>query len=245
MTDVNIIYILIFFLIIIQSIAGVGVLVIGTPLLLISNYNFIEILSILLPISIFTSFLNLIFLKFNKKKFSIKIDRKLNLLFFVFCLPFIFAGLYIVKNFNEFINFKYLVSGVIFFSIIITNQKRFFIELNNNLKIVFLSLIGLVHGVSNAGGSLLSLFLTSNFKKNQSRYNITYFYFFLALFQYSMFLIIFEIERDIINFFYISIILPLGVFAGNLLSKYINENNFKIIINFLSTITCVMLLIQS
>lgn len=245
MMDVNIIYILIFFLIIIQSIAGVGVLVIGTPLLLISNYNFIEILSILLPISIFTSFLNLIFLKFNKKKFSIRIDRKLNLLFFVFCLPFIFAGLYIVKNFNEFINFKYLVSGVIFFSIIITNQKRFFIELNNNLKIVFLSLIGLVHGVSNAGGSLLSLFLTSNFKKNQSRYNITYFYFFLALFQYSMFLIIFEIERDIINFFYISIILPLGVFAGNLLSKYINENNFKIIINFLSTITCVMLLIQS
>lgn len=245
MTDVNIIYILIFFLIIIQSIAGVGVLVIGTPLLLISNYNFIEILSILLPISIFTSFLNLIFLKFNKKKFSIKIDRKLNLLFFVFCLPFIFAGLYIVKNFNEFINFKYLVSGVIFFSIIITNQKRFFIELNNNLKIVFLSLIGFAHGASNAGGSLLSLFLTSNFKKNQSRYNITYFYFFLALFQYSMFLIIFEIEKDIINFFYISIILPLGVFAGNLLSKYINENSFKIIINFLSTITCVMLLIQS
>ncbi len=245
MTDVNIIYILIFFLIIVQSIAGVGVLVIGTPLLLISNFNFIEILSILLPISIFTSFLNLVFLKFNKKKFSIKIDRKLNLLFFVFCLPFIFGGLYIVKNFNEFINFKYLVSSVIFFSLIITNQKRIFLKLNNNLKIVFLSLIGLVHGISNAGGSLLSLFLTSNFKKNQSRYNITYFYFFLALFQFFMFLLIFEIEQNKINFLYISIILPLGVFAGNFLSKYINENSFKVIINFLSTITCVMLLIQS
>ena len=245
MTDVNIIYILIFFLIIVQSIAGVGVLVIGTPLLLISNFNFIEILSILLPISIFTSFLNLVFLKFNKKKFSIKIDRKLNLLFFVFCLPFIFGGLYIVKNFNEFINFKYLVSSVIFFSLIITNQKRILLKLNNNLKIVFLSLIGLVHGISNAGGSLLSLFLTSNFKKNQSRYNITYFYFFLALFQFFMFLLIFEIEQNKINFLYISIILPLGVFAGNFLSKYINENSFKVIINFLSTITCVMLLIQS
>ena len=125
MFDVNSIYLLLFFLIILQSIAGVGLLVIGTPMLLIYNISFIEILSILLPISILTSFFNLIFLKLNKKKLNIKIDQKMNFLFFTVCLPFIFLGLYLIKNFNEFINFKYLVSFVIFFSLIIMNQKKF------------------------------------------------------------------------------------------------------------------------
>ena len=35
-----------------QTIVGVGVLVLGTPLLLILNYNMIEIMNLLLPISI-------------------------------------------------------------------------------------------------------------------------------------------------------------------------------------------------
>ena len=243
MFDVNSIYLLLFFLIILQSIAGVGLLVIGTPMLLIYNISFIEILSILLPISILTSFLNLIFLKLNKKKLNIKIDQKMNFLFFTVCLPFIFLGLYLIKNFNEFINFKYLVSFVIFFSLIIMNQKKILIKMNNNFRILFLSFIGLIHGISNTGGTLLSLFLTSNYNKNQSRYNITYFYFFLALFQFFIFLLLFNIEIKYINFLYISAILPIGIIIGNFLTKYIDDINFKVIINFLSATTCVILLI--
>ena len=234
---------LLFFLIILQSIAGVGLLVIGTPMLLIYNISFIEILSILLPISILTSFFNLIFLKLNKKKLNIKIDQKMNFLFFTVCLPFIFLGLYLIKNFNEFINFKYLVSFVIFFSLIIMNQKKILIKMNNNFRILFLSFIGLIHGISNTGGSLLSLFLTSNYNKNQSRYNITYFYFFLALFQFFIFLLLFNIEIKYINLLYISAILPIGIIIGNFLTKYIDDINFKVIINFLSATTCVILLI--
>ena len=243
MFDVNSIYLLLFFLIILQSIAGVGLLVIGTPMLLIYNISFIEILSILLPISILTSFFNLIFLKLNKKKLNIKIDQKINFLFFTVCLPFIFLGLYLIKNFNEFINFKYLVSFVIFFSLIIMNQKKILIKMNNNFRILFLSFIGLIHGISNTGGSLLSLFLTSNYNKNQSRYNITYFYFFLALFQFFIFLLLFNIEIKYINLLYISAILPIGIIIGNFLTKYIDDINFKVIINFLSATTCVILLI--
>jgi hypothetical protein len=244
MFDVNSIYLLLFFLIILQSIAGVGLLVIGTPMLLIYNIGFIEILSILLPISILTSFFNLIFLKLKIKKLNIKIDQKLNFLFFTICLPCIFLGLYLIKNFNEFINFKYLVSFVIFSSLIIMNQKKVPIKMNNNFRILFLSFIGLIHGISNTGGSLLSLFLTSSYNKNQSRYNITYFYFFLALFQFFMFLLLFNIEIKYINLFYISAILPIGIIAGNYLTKYIDDINFKVIINFLSTVTCIILLFR-
>ena len=60
MIEFNLIYFLFFLLVVLQSIAGVGVLVIGTPMLLLFNFNLVEILSILLPISIITSLLNLI-----------------------------------------------------------------------------------------------------------------------------------------------------------------------------------------
>ena len=50
------IYVLIFFLSLIQSLAGVGVLVLGTPIFLILNFNIIDAMKILLPISILTSF---------------------------------------------------------------------------------------------------------------------------------------------------------------------------------------------
>ena len=50
--EIEIIYFLTFFLAILQTIVGVGVLVLGTPLLLVLNYNMIEVMNLLLPISI-------------------------------------------------------------------------------------------------------------------------------------------------------------------------------------------------
>ena len=49
-------YIIILFVSIIQALFGVGVLLFGTPLLLIWNYPFKEVLIILLPISLTISF---------------------------------------------------------------------------------------------------------------------------------------------------------------------------------------------
>ena len=55
------------FLVIIQSIIGVGILVIGTPFYLYLDYEITEVILILLPISITCSLINLIFrfLKIN------------------------------------------------------------------------------------------------------------------------------------------------------------------------------------
>jgi uncharacterized membrane protein YfcA len=44
-----------------QSVVGVGVLVLGTPLLLIFEYSIVESISILLPISILTSMVKIVF----------------------------------------------------------------------------------------------------------------------------------------------------------------------------------------
>ena len=52
--------ILIIPLVILQSIIGVGVLVVGTPTLLLLNISLVDTIAFLLPISIATSFLNIL-----------------------------------------------------------------------------------------------------------------------------------------------------------------------------------------
>ena len=53
--DAEIILVIIF-VSFIQSIFGVGILLFGTPLLIILNHSFIETLTILLPISVLVNF---------------------------------------------------------------------------------------------------------------------------------------------------------------------------------------------
>ena len=50
-----------------QSSIGVGVLVLGTPFLLILNFTIIEVFFILLPLSIVTSLINLCIIRLKKK----------------------------------------------------------------------------------------------------------------------------------------------------------------------------------
>ena len=66
-------YIVLFYLPFIIALQStiVGVLVLVTPFLLILNYDMLQIFLILLPVSILTSFINLILIKFKNKKYNI------------------------------------------------------------------------------------------------------------------------------------------------------------------------------
>ena len=107
MDEFNFFYFIILLIVIIQSIVGVGVLVIGTPFFLFLNFEMITIISILLPISLFTSFINRIIIENNKKYEKIKIDKSTKKNFFLLCLPAIFIGLIFLNFFKE--NSSYLV----------------------------------------------------------------------------------------------------------------------------------------
>ena len=89
----------------------------GTPFLLLFKYNMVEIFFILLPLSMITSLINLIIIRFSYKNLEVNIHQGLTK-FFAVCLPSIIIGLFILKYFQEFINFKLLVSLVIFLSIL-------------------------------------------------------------------------------------------------------------------------------
>ena len=242
-------YYLIIILIILQSIVGIGVLVVGTPLLLLLNYEIIEIMSFLLPISILTSFINFFLIKiFNKNKLKFYLDSNIKKYFFIYCLPGIFLGIYLIKNFQNYLNFELLVASIILISLLIKYKyENLFKNLPDFYSKIILTLIGVIHGISNSGGTLLSLFLISNSedKKNQLRYKITFYYFFLALLQYLIFSYIFQQFISVNQIIYIVPLIFISSILGNFLCKIIDESFFIKIIQFIAFLSSVILIIKN
>lgn len=253
--NIDILHLILFFLIIIQSILGVGILVLGTPILLFLNYNLPDVISILLPISILTSLINIFIIKGfnfqNIKKGSednyIPADKNLKNIFYFVCLPSVFIGLIVLKSFGHFMNFKIIISFVIFFSLlikIIFENKIY--KINSYKKKFFLFLIGLIHGITNSGGTLLALMISSintNFKL-ESRINITFFYLILATTQYLIFLIMFAYIPNFSWIALMSIIIVVGSLIGNNVIKIINQSILKRVIDVLALMTAIFLFID-
>tara|TARA_X000000950_G_C13903884_1_gene655981 strand:+ start:1685 stop:2416 length:732 start_codon:yes stop_codon:yes gene_type:complete len=228
------------FIIALQSCVGVGVLVLGTPFLLILGYNIVEIFFLLLPVSILTSLINLIIIKVSSKNLDLASFKEFNK-FLIACVPSIIIGLILLKYFQNYINFKILVSLVIIFSILLLMIKNKITFKINFFRISILSIVGVIHGLTNSGGTLMSLILSDNKQKIDARYSITFFYFLLALIQYFITLLIFQ--SSIINPFNLHFILVLifGIFLGNLLIKFLSEDKYKLMINFLAITSSVIL----
>ena len=108
---------------IVHSIFGIGLLAIGTPLLLLLNYDFLTILKILLPCSVLISALQII----KTKNISYKDRELINM-----SLPYVFVGALTVYFFSSKINFKLTVG----FSILIILFLKIFLkkEINTLVK---------------------------------------------------------------------------------------------------------------
>ena len=245
--EINFILILLVFLACIQSILGIGILVLGTPILLLLNFNLPEILELLLPVSIVTSFTTLIFIKhYNKNVFSL-VDKKINYYFFSICLPAIFFGLLLLNLYNEIIDFKVLVSIIILFSLLIKYlYKKKIQTVPKNIKKILMFTIGVIHGLTNSGGTILSLFF-SNTNKNTlklARINITYFYLLIAFFQFLIFSFLFNALPKLDQVIVFFIIGMIGSFLGNFIIKLISEELFKYIIELLAIFSALFLLFK-
>ena len=240
MFELNFFFIYFCLIVSLQSAIGVGILVLGTPFLLILNYNIVEIFFILLPLSIITSLTNLLIMRSLNKKIEKSSFRELTK-FFKICIPSIIIGLLILKFFQEYINFKILVSAFIIFSILIVLLKKQIKFKINFFRISILSIVGVIHGLTNSGGTLMSLAISTNNKKDYARFNITLFYFILAMFQYFVSLIIFY---ENISFPTIELIfsLVIGIILGNILNNYISERKYKFSVNILALISSIFLI---
>ena len=136
-----------------QSIFGVGLLLYGTPIFLILGNDFLYSLSILLPVSMVISLFQL---SYDNSIFKIKFIK----LFSFITLPFLIITLLLLIKFYENIDIKLLISIVIiFFSLnnLIFNKvmSKFFLNIKN--QYIIFSSIGIIHGLTNLGGSLLAI----------------------------------------------------------------------------------------
>ena len=233
-------FIIITFLIIIQSIFGVGLLLFGTPSFLILGYDFANTINILMPVSITISILQFFRSRVRDQKF---IDE-----YNLFCLPFLVLFLIVALKFKYFFDFKILVGLLLIFSSILILNKRKFSSFKKTFfkfkKFVLIG-IGCVHGLTNMGGSFLAIYstLVSHNKKEIARFYICYGYLIMGILQYFIVLFLSSKTIEFTKLFYILIAFIL-YFPSQKLFKNINDNKFSKYINIIALLYGIIILVS-
>ena len=224
--------IIIFSLIAVQSIFGVGLLLFGTPSLLLLGYDFANTLNILIPVSITISAV-----QFFKSKVK---DRIFIKDYNIFCIPFLIIFLFIALKFNYLFDFRFLVALLLVFSsVLILNKKKFssFKQMIFKIKNLILIVIGLIHGLTNMGGSFLAIYSTliSKSIKEVTRYYISYGYLIMGTIQYLMVLFL---SYDLLTFnkiYYVFLALII-YFPTQKIFKKLNDRKFSKYLNLIALI---------
>ena len=161
----------------IQSIFGVGVLLFGTPLLMLQGYNFFQAVIVLLPISLL---INLSQIVKDHKSVDIAFYKKI----IVYTIPFIVIFLAVLNETK--INIGLLISVLLLF----VAAKDFSDRVNNFVNLVvrhersYFILMGIVHGLTNLGGPLLTVAVHSKgYGKRTTRATVAASYATFATFQ--------------------------------------------------------------
>jgi len=134
---------------VIQSIFGAGVLLIGTPVMLLLGYDFVDILIVLLPISIALNVMKM-------TKYHAHIDLELLRKVIWLALPPIAVFLFLVTHVR--INIGLIIGPFLLFIAFksISTTVEQILDRLMAYENVYLLTVGMVHGTSNLGGSLLT-----------------------------------------------------------------------------------------
>jgi uncharacterized protein len=157
---------------VVQSFFGMGVLVFGTPTLLLMGYDFTTTLSHLLPASFAISLLQVL----SAGSSRVTVSRYLYLL----CLPGIGVGLWLTDASPLAAWTNTLVGGTLLFSA----SLRFWFRSQNLISFMFEKhlpayhlIMGVIHGLTNLGGALLAILASGiNTEKEAIRYTVAHYY---------------------------------------------------------------------
>ncbi len=212
---------------ILQSIVGVGLLLFGTPTLLLLGYTYEVVLSVVLPASIVISVLQV------KENYSIVHGKKY---LFVYTIPSIGLGLYYILGLQAYIDITFIVGVTLLIIGFIRISKRLndqLIILVHNNKKIYCVVMGVVHGVSNMGGGLLTVYMsTLNHEKIVIRSSIAYWYLIFALVQLAVLYLsgLLLLSADILLVMSVSFISYFVV--GRVASIKISHSNYQLLITF-------------
>ena len=207
----------------IQSIFGVGVLLLGTPLLMLQGYNFLQSAIVLLPISLLINLLQIF-----KDHSAIDLDFYKKIL--IYTTPFIVIFLIFISKAK--INIGILI-GVI---LLLVAAKDFSIRANNMVNLLvryeksYLIIMGIVHGLTNLGGSLLTVIVhAKDYEKGMIRATIAASYATFATFQIVT-LLISDFDIDIkLSMIVLSLAVGLTIFIATekMIFAYINAEAYR------------------
>lgn len=141
---------IIFAVSIVQSLFGVGVLLIGTPTLIALGYPYFEALSFLLPTSLAISLIQIVELRGRANP---EFVREI----VVYTLPIIPIGMLVAGSFGNHLG---IIIGALLIGLIFERVSNFlFPPTPSPLRRRFgLSVLGFVHGLTNLGGAVLPAF---------------------------------------------------------------------------------------
>ena len=157
---------------VVQSVFGMGVLIFGTPTLLLLGYHFTEAICLLVPASFVISLLQLT----TSRQDRVAVSRNLYLI----CLPGIGIGLWIIQGsvMGSWVNI--LIGAVMLVSAVLRLWPRSDAWLSGVVKkhsMLYHAVMGLVHGLTNLGGALLAILATGQHsEKGAIRYTVAHYY---------------------------------------------------------------------
>jgi len=222
---------------VIQSLFGVGVLLFGTPLLLLLGYPFLESLLILLPISASINFLQI--LK-DYEKIDLGIYKNILLL----TVPFIIVFLFLVSK-NS-ININFFIG---FFLVFIAIKEYIFLfqvwfDKLLNFNKIFYIVLGIVHGTTNLGGALLTAkVFHADLNKYQKRATIAISYMTFALFQIVTILFL-DVKYKLENLLYIFVGLIVYLLINKFLFHKISDHKYDKLFSVFLVVTGILLVLK-
>lgn len=230
------IYLVVFVTSILQSVFGVGVLLVGTPLLMILGYSYEEVLGFLLPTSLVISLIQ----SYKYKKY-INIDLIKNV--FVFTIPLIPIGMFFAILLKSILG---LLVG--FFLLFITFNKvmEYILPVNSSKKrfSIILFFLGFIHGTTNLGGGLLPAIVNTNSTLKEEKLSNTATVY--ILFQITQLFFLIVMSNNVFDFFSSINLVLLGLFAfyfvGKFLFNKINLNSYSTYLKYFLRFIAIMLI---
>ncbi len=226
---------------IIQSLFGVGLLVFGTPTLLLLGYSFDVALTYLLPSSIIISLIQIVHSKVSLSTIQKKI--------FYYSVPSILIGLIFVIS--ELITFN--IGLVVGLMLIVSVLFKIIKSLNSFLKNIFRSnlnvyifIIGFIHGISNMGGGFLTVLVTTlTDKKDEQRKNIACGYLIFGLTQLLVLAVMKYKLFTVWSFYFPIISLIVYFIIGNIIFNKTSETVYNKLLSALMLLYGVVLIIKN
>ena len=194
----------------VQSVFGVGLLLFGTPTLLLLGYPFEQVLAFLLPCSIVISLLQVL----TSGGFTLEPIRRRML---IFTAPTVLVGTILILTAGSRLNIETIVGTMLVVTALLRVSapvQRLMSTFVRRHQPAFLTGLGIIHGVSNLGGGIFTFIVGSSYeRKDEVRRHIAFGYGMMASIQMAALLVTTRPDVDP----YLWILLP-ALAAGTYLS---------------------------